>query len=481
MSESGGSKMKSRDWRFGLVASVAMAMPMSAVGGCGPAGHRGTGGGGDDDLARATGDMTASFSDVDLATGPPPPPPCNDGLKCQQVDCGENVPPTALIGKVFAPNGTLPIYNALVYIPNADLDPFQSGVICDVCSAHASGKPIVTALTDATGTFRLDNVPVGDNIPMVIQMGRWRRKVIIPHIDACQDNVLSAKTQVDLQRLPRRKGEGDIPRIAIATGVYDPVECLLHKLGIDDKEVTNGTGAGRIHLYNQGGTDSNPPADKATALYDDINVMKRYDMIVLPCATGSPTPMEQANLAAYADAGGRVFATDLKMDWLKQAPWMGPINWMTPNISPPYNTTVEQSFPKGKAFAKWLQVVGASQMAGALVLTQAYGRLEGTMKPVQRWLYGKDLNNNEVDYHFTFNTPIHPPPVDGGVGPQCGRVLYSSFHVSAGALNNGAPRVIPGACADADLTPQEKALAFMIFDLTACVQMDDEMPTPPPP
>jgi len=99
---------------------------------------------------------------------------------------------------------------------------------------------------------------------------------------------------------------------------------------------------------------------------------------------------------------------------------------------------------------------------------------------VQRWLSGADLQGGEVDIHFTFNTPIHPKSTDAGPGPQCGRVLYSSFHVSDGSLANG-PRVLPDACRNDPLTNDEKALAFMIFDLTACIQADDEIPTPPIP
>ena len=65
--------------------------------------------------------------------------------------------------------------------------------------------------------------------------------------------------------------------------------------------------------------------------------------------------------------------------------------------------------------------------------------------------------------HFTFNTPI-------GAMNQCGRVLYSDFHVSTIPVNNGnaGGTVFPGECSTS-FNAQEKVLAYMLFDLASCV------------
>src|SRR5262245_2452895 len=70
------------------------------------------------------------------------------GLACQQVDCGSG--DTTLTGTVYAPNGVLPLYNAIVYVPNAPLEDVKKGVSCDVCGA-VSGAPVVSALSDSKG------------------------------------------------------------------------------------------------------------------------------------------------------------------------------------------------------------------------------------------------------------------------------------------------------------------------------------------
>lgn len=434
----------------------------------------------------------------------PPVPPANrdcQNLECQQTRClarsctqpacGENQgSKTTLTGVVYDPAGRTPLYNVAVYVPNAPLDPVPEGLSCGVCDGTASGKPIASALTDATGKFVLDNPPVGKDIPLVLQVGKWRRQITIPSISPCTDNVADDPGH-DL-RLPRTQAEGHIPQIALSTGHSDALDCLLRKIGIADSEFTTDAGPGRVHMYVGGGGQiasdhgegANHFASGATfsdayrTLLTSYANLSRYDIVILQCEGQSPnltTFPFAGNLRQYADSGGRLFAEHVHAIWIRDGlpPWPATAQWIGsgPDLPSPATGTVDTSFPKGAALADWLVAVGASPARGQIPLVMGQNSVDALNTPTQRWIY---TSSPATTQYLTFNTPLEAPSAN-----QCGRVVFTDVHVASG--DSSHPEVaFPGGCSSSpETTPQEKALEFMFFDLSSCVQIDTRVPEPP--
>ena len=396
------------------------------------------------------------------------------GLCLQQQIC-PGAATTTITGTVYAPNGTDPLYSALVYIPNAPVQPFAPGVSCDTCGSTVTGAPLVSAVTGIDGTFTLTDVPVGSSIPLVIQNGRWRRQIVVPSVPACTSTALTAAQT----RMPRTKAEGDIPLMGFVTGSVDALECVLRKIGIADSEFSDPSGTGRVRFY-QGDGSTGATYSATTPLEDQLwgtqAAINQYDMVLFACQ-GDAYPKSaaaQQRVVAFANAGGRIFTTHYSYVWLyDDAPFSGTASWavdplgMNAFADDPGTGLINQSFPKGAALAKWLVDVGASSQLGSIPIATLRHDFTGVVAPSTLWISDVDEPNYpgaQVPMHYTFNTPV-----GAAAASQCGRVLYSDFHVED-AFTEGS--TFPQECDGSAMTPQEKMLEFMLFDLGSCVTPD---------
>ena len=388
------------------MSTVRVTLLAAAVlGGCSFTPGGATGGGGIGGFAGGFGGFGGSASQG----------PCV-GLQCQQSTCkmGSCTQPactggvvTTLSGTVYDPAGKVPLSNVDVFIPNAALAQYVDGPACDTCSMALSGSPVVRTKTDTAGHFTLGNssadVPVGSNIPLVVQVGRWRREVTVSTVAACADTAVAA----DMTRLPRNQSEGHLPKIALTTGGVDALECLLRKIGISDSEFTPEAG------------------------------------------------------------GGRVFASHGHNYWFEHgpAPWPTIANFdHQDDLAIPFTATIDTSFTRGAELAQWLVNVGGSTTLGQLVIRGAQHTIN-TVGTGRQWIYS--TTPRSVQY-LDATTPIQ--------GAACGRVVLSDIHVSTGGASatedDSSPDLAyPDGCRTMDLSPQEKTLEFMIFDLSSCIEI----------
>jgi hypothetical protein len=401
------------------------------------------------------------------------------GLECKRVDCGGSGK-TTVSGKVYDPSGKLGLYNVIVYVPNAPLDPMTHGATCDRCGSTVKA-PVASALTNTKGEFVLEDVPVMDDMPLVVQVGKWRRQFKVPKIQACTVNAIPDTTGADKTlRLPKNQTEGDMPKMAISLGGADNLPCLFSRMGIDAAEFTNAAGAGAMHVYKgaNGGDVQGGGATKANAnLWADVNQLKRYDIVILTCEgseyNNEKPPASMDAMRDYMNAGGRVLASHFHYTWFKNGPTdvRGIATWTPGTTANPY--TVDTTFPKGQALGEWLVNNGATTDPTKINLTSVANDVGKTNPGAQRWIYTPAAGaQQEGTRYISFNTPIGTPPEQ-----QCGRGTLSDIHVS----DTQNATTVPTSCTTSDLTPQEKAFVFLFFDLSACVQDESKPPEPPKP
>ncbi|HEX7507806.1 MAG TPA: carboxypeptidase-like regulatory domain-containing protein [Polyangia bacterium] len=473
---------------------------------------------------------------------------CNgSGYSCLVPKCYNAATGTTVSGTVLDPSGKNPVYGAVVYIPD---QPDQIGDIsqgpgnlCGRC-VQPAGSPIAGAVTGADGSFTITRTPVGRQIPIVVQLGKWRRMSFIDINNACADNPIG---DPDLTRLPRSRGDGkkaSLPRIAIAAGAADRLQCLLLRMGVDASEFTNPDGSGSVNLFNQPpalgsdpsgrydlGVNSGAAFPDAAAFWSDLTQLAKYDVVLLACAGNQaatdptrtiPNPITdsaKASLVKYMASGGRVLGEHYNWAWIRSYPpksdgqastsvpsplasdvasWFPYVDAADASSSAvPANTTaqvrVDTSFSKGKDFARWLVAAKATPELGILSLVgdvkrTAIDELAGAPS-AQRWLYqpaspADPTGAAAYSHYLSFNLTSSGQVVDRASTDAtnlCGRFVYTGLHADVGDTSTHASDLaddkakaapFPSCCAAGDLNPTEKAMEFMVLDLSACLTLD---------
>ena len=431
------------------------------------------------------------------------------GLQCsaQADNCaGKGKALTTISGTVYDPAGALPLYNVYVYIPNSKPDPILAGSpTCTQCEAPASGSPVIGTLTDAKGHFTLSyaagdtwGVPSGTNVPLVLQVGKWRRQLTIPTVTACTANALpDPSTPASKLRLPAKGSEGDMPLIAFTSGC-DPAECFLRKVGIDDSEfVAPGNTSGHVVFYTGQDADSFSADGNASMVnggnqwsttyswWSKAANLLKYDIVfnACECNDNDRGPGAYAAMDSYLNGGGRVFATHYYYNWFAPptgtSDLNGVVNWALPESSnaPFNNYYIDMTFPKGAAFGTWLQNVGATSTLGEIALADTRWDMNTINSESTRYIYNADSTSSSsyATMYMSFNTPTAAATAN-----QCGRAVFSDVHLSGTSDDSTFPQECANADPDGSHAVNQTALEFLFFDLSSCVQ-NNSMPPPPPP
>ena len=378
---------------------------------------------------------------------------------------------------------------------------------CSSCDTSI-GDFVNFTFTGADGSFKLTDIPAGKNVPLVLQIGKWRRIMTVPEVGDCGTTQLPT-SGTGQARLPRNHMEGDMPGMALLTGGLDDLGCFLTRMGIAAGEYTAPHGGGRLDVYQGLSIAGNAPtltsgtAGNCTTtscpLWASKQSFESYDIVLLACEGDTFDPDAQTdgglggllnggkanvtkaakqNLHDWLNEGGKVFATHFHYTWFQNGPpdFQAVATWKGYSLGTGMcnNCAIDQSFQGGKDFYSWLKTVGALSGTGINLTGVADSVGTVTMGTTDRWIY--DSSTTDTKY-LSFNLPIGGLTVDAGemvTKEYCGKAVFTDLH--AGGAPSGD---LPGSCKTSDLSAQEKALEYLFFDLSACVHQENEPPPPP--
>jgi hypothetical protein len=285
-------------------------------------------------------------------------------------------------------------------------------------------------------------------------------------------------------------------------------------MGIPASEYVAGASAGgHVHVFSggqmlEGGVNSQigqqemPPMAGAPAsdraLWNTVDNLMPYDITLLSCEGGETYDANPPALEQYLNAGGRVFASHFHYAWFtgplsSTQSYKAPTDWGN-NLATWSTDTIDsngpiggvvvqtingslQPFPEGIVLQQWLQLTGALGKNGVPALDVSiyqprYNAIVGPAHLASQPLITSDSADDAgppgQTMQFSFGTPASAAWSDAGPPAYCGRAVFSDLH------STGDPSTIdrpppPNGCVMGDLSAQEKAIEFTVFELSSCV------------
>jgi hypothetical protein len=356
----------------------------------------------------------------------PPTPNLGDGKHTALVDA-------TIDGKVFAPNGTLPMSGVLVYWSAQKPAAIPEGAYCDECVTLQDGTFDVSA---ADGSFSFaTQVPTGKSY-VVVQKGQFRRVSEIT-VDKSGTISLDAKLTTLPGKADVAKGD-DVPKMVILKddSDFDQINESLEKLGITDFETR---------------TDR--------SLLENKTELMKYHVVFVPCGANddaiSANATAKQNMQDFVAAGGKLYVTDWSYEFVRQ-PFKGYLSWAGENATlgsaASGNEWDAPATAQDQGLSEWLAATGDATftVAGNWTEITAISTVPG-----------KDHAGNDVDVTpkvwVTARKGSAERPTTVSFENQCGRVLFSTYHTESGFGGSTT------------LLAQEKALLYVLLEVGVCV------------
>jgi hypothetical protein len=248
-----------------------------------------------------------------------------------------------------------------------------------------------------------------------------------------------------------------------------------------------------VQACTDAGTPTTTEAIDSSLLHQEGGRITEYDMVISNCrgnADGAPAADsdDAANVRRYVNRGGRFFASHYSHNWIQQGtdPYSAasPLDtglapavvWQAHDMNISNGTGIlsqnpprDHASPRIQTFIDWMVSEGAVDPATlSFNIPEPRSRATTLGEFTEEFVYCEggvcDRESRWRPQQVAFNTPYAAPDT----GAACGRVVYSGFHVSVTGTN---AQTFPEHCVG-DLTPPEKTLLYLLFDLGACVGED---------
>ena len=335
-------------------------------------------------------------------------------------------------GTIYAPNGTLPMANALFYVTAKEPEAIPEGAYCDQCVTLPDDT---FGVSGADGAFEFTAKMPAGKAWIVTQKGQFRR---VREVEIKKEETI--KVDKDDSTLPGRSSpsEGDtIPKMAVLKDAsdYDHIYESLNKLGI----------------YDFVTSDRN-------MLSDGDEVMK-YQVLFVPCGSKAD-PLSanagiKANLQKFVQSGGKLYVTDWSYEFVRQ-PFPNFLNWEGATSTLGSGASgAEWDAPAtatDQGLADWLAATGDTsfEVKGNWTTINAINTVPGTNP-------AGDAVDITPKVWVTANKNGQQRPTTVSFENQCGRVLFSTYHTESGFGGSTT------------LLAQEKALLYVLLEVGVCL------------
>jgi hypothetical protein len=376
------------------------------------------------------------------------------------ADGGEDTSPDGqgtLRGTVLAPNGSLPISGALVYLTDGDAETIEDGAYCYECDDMTGKK---WTLSGPTGAWEIADAPAGLH-NLVTRKGFFRRQRSVEVVaDAVTDVPVETTT---LPSVSSDDGLDVIPNYAVLLNEWDQQHNLLAKLGLGSFDASGNFefGSESFDIYNDDLSQSGYPW--SSQLFTSQETLDQYHMLFFPCTSAtngvSFVTSHAAMLQAYVSGGGKMYSSCCTALW-NVAPFPGYIDY--------YDDDSPDQFDIGRIsgsaysttgavldtdMAIWLELV-SGEPSTAFPFTDGYVKIDG-LNDVNDG-HGLDTDGGIVKPKawVSDNSAYPGSPLIVTYNWDCGKIFYSVYETSHEV--------------GATIQPQEYVLLYVILEVGVC-------------